>query len=112
MSAYVLKGTITKGGIKVYSVIDYEDIADKYHHELLSIYVTDTLKHSDKSKWENLSIAERQKLVDWVCRFYINDETNLNIGCICDVVMEHSKEMLGGKMSYPDISHAIYTRWL
>lgn len=96
----------------MYSVIDYEDVADKYHNDLMRIYITDTLKHSDKTKWETLSIVERQQLVDWVYHFYINDETNLNIGCICDVVMEHTKEMLKGKMSYPDISHAIYTRWL
>ena len=48
--------------------------------------------------YDNLSIEEKEKLLDFAYGFYLKDESCIDLGKITDTVMEHKNEIIAGKI--------------
>ena len=95
-----------------YEIISLEEQADRVHNNITKIYITDTLKHYNLSKWEDLTICEKQKLVDWAYYIYFKQELNISLGCICDSTFEHRKQILADKYDKRKFIDILANRWL
>lgn len=45
-----------------------------------------------------LSVEEKEKLLNFAYRFYMKDESCLDLGKITDTVMEHKNEIIAGEI--------------
>lgn len=57
--------------------------------------------------YDNLSIEEKEKLLNFTYRFYMKDESCIDIGKIADTVMINYKDILAGKISRADLYNYI-----
>ena len=73
------------------------------------LYIVSCLR--DHERWEDLTIEERARLVNFTHEMWLKQEMCLDIGCICDSVWENRKNILNGKIDKWKFFNILATRW-
>lgn len=71
---------------------EYDKIIKEHKYDMLFLEIYYNLTCNDN--FETLTDEEKEKLIHFIHRAYLKDETHTDLGCICDKALEHKKEIL------------------
>ena len=83
----------------------WEKIFSENKFEMFTAIILYNLSCSEN--YNNLSIDEKIKILNYTYEFYLKDESCLYLGKITDTVMEHYKEILEGKIDRAELYNYI-----
>ena len=79
----------------------WEKIFEDNKFEMFSAVILYNMNCNEN--YDNLSIEEKEKLLNFTYRFYMKDESCIDLGKITDTVMIYYKDILEGKISKAEL---------
>lgn len=71
---------------------EYDKIIKEHKYDMLFLEIYYNLTCNDN--FETLTDEEKEKLIHFIHRAYLKDESHIDLGYICDKALENKKEIL------------------
>ena len=71
---------------------EYDKIIKEHKYDMLFLEIYYNLTCNDS--FETLTDEEKEKLINFIHRAYLKDETHTDLGCICDKALDYKDDIL------------------
>ena len=71
---------------------EYDKIIKEHKYDMLFLEIYYNLTCNDN--FETLTDEEKEKLINFIHRAYLKDETHIDLGCICDKALDYKDDIL------------------
>lgn len=89
----------------------FDEIIKEHPYDMLQLMIYYSCTCYQEINFRKFSIKEKQKILETIYNIYMKLEMPLDLGTICDVVMENSKEYLNEELNFTDLKYKAIERY-